>query len=217
MNTPLIITISRQLGSGGEYIGQQLTERLKIQYIDRRLISEVAKELSVPEEEVAAREEQIQSLWKAFTQSCSFNSNRDIPAFLKYPPTDYQLFIAESDIIKKIAKEGSAVIIGRCGFHVLEARPDLVRIFLYADREIRAKRVAADYSVNLKEASKMIVESDRKRGHYIEAFTKKIWTDAAVYDLSINTGKLGLEKTIDLILNYLKELELNKIKKENKQ
>ncbi len=209
MNTPLIITISRQLGSGGEYIGQQLAGQLQIQYIDRRLISEVAKELSVPEDEVAAREEQIQSLWKAFTQSSSFNSNMDIPAFLKYPPTDYQLFTVESDIIKKIAKEGSAIIMGRCGFHVLKGRPNCVNIFLYADKEVRAKRVAEENSVAQDKAMEMIVESDRKRAQYIEAFTKKNWTDAAVYDLSVNTGKLGLNKTIDLILNYLDVMKRN--------
>jgi len=209
MNTPLIITISRQLGSGGAYIGQQVARHLKMNYVDRQLISEVSKELSVPEEEVAARDEQIQSLWKAFTQSSSFTSNRDIPAFLKYPPTDYQLFTTESDIIKKIAKENSSVIIGRCGFHVLKGSPNCVHLFLFADMDVRAKRVASENSVNLEEASKMIVESDHKRAHYIEVFTKKNWNDTTLYDLSLNTGRLGLEKSTDLILNYLKSLERN--------
>lgn len=209
MNTPLIITISRQLGCGGEYIGQKLAEHLKIKCIDRQLISEVAKELSVPEEEVAARQEQIQSLWKAFTQSSSFTSNMEIPAFMKYPPTDFQLFAAESDIIKSIAKESPAVIIGRCGFHVLRGHPNCVKLFLFADLEIRADKVAADFSVSHDEAKKMIHESDRKRAHYIEAFTKKNWTDATIYDLSVNTGKLGPDNTVGLILNYLHARERN--------
>ncbi|MPL99446.1 Cytidylate kinase [bioreactor metagenome] len=207
MKAPLIITISRQLGAGGSVIGQQLARRLKINFIDRQIISETAKELSVPESEIESRDEKIQSIWKSMLQSGRFAPDVYIPAFVKYPPTDYQLFSTESEIIRKIAKENSAVIIGRCGFHILSDHPGCVKLFLHADLNSRLKRIQEEHSVTREEAEKMIEESDRKRAHYIHSFTKLNWADAGLYDLSVDTGRYGIENSIELILYYLSKTD----------
>lgn len=207
MKAPLIITISRQLGAGGSLIGQQLAKKLKINYIDRQIISETAKELAVSESEIESRDEKIQSVWKSMLQSGRFAPDVYIPAFPKYPPTDYQLFATESEIIKRIAGENSAVIIGRCGFHILSDHPGCVKLFLHAGLKHRIKRVQDEHSVNSEEAEKMIEESDRKRAHYIHSFTKQDWSDASLYDLSIDTGRYGIENSVELILYFLTNMQ----------
>ena len=200
---PLIITISRQLGSGGAYIGQQLSRELNIHYADREIINMAAKQLSVLENELEARDEKILSFWQSFIQYNAIASDVYVPP-KKKAPTDLELFNTETEIIQKMAKEHSAVIIGRCGFHVLRKYPNRVSIFLHGDVVFRNSRVQKLYNVSEEVAGKMIVQSDKERATYINTFTGKEWANATNYDISINTGKTGTDETVKLILNYLK-------------
>jgi len=127
---PFVITISRQLGSGGAYIGQQLAKKLNIFYADREIICHVAKKLSVLEEDLESRDEKIRSFWQSFLQLCAFASDAYLPPPM-IVPTDRELFKAEAEIIEHISKERSAVIIGRCGAHILREHPNHVSIFLH--------------------------------------------------------------------------------------
>jgi len=202
----LVITISRQQGSGGAYIGQKLAKKLKICYADREIIRQAAEKLAVSEEELKTRDEKTQTWWEYVLESSRYAPEIYVPPVQKFAPTDLELFTTESEIIKHIAKKGSAVIIGRCGFHILQGHPHCVRVFLHADYDFRINRIKELYNLSKKDAIDMIEQYDRKRALYIKKFTKVDWTESTQYDLCVNSGKIGLDKTVDLIASYVKGL-----------
>ena len=204
---PLTITISRQLGSGGAYIGQKLSKVLNIQYADREIIGKAADSLSVLENELEARDEKIRSFWESFIHFNAIASDMYLPP-KKNLPTDLKLFKTETRIIREMAKNHSYVIVGRCGFHILGNYPNRVSIFLHADAAFRESRVQEMYNVPEETAKKMIVQNDKERALYCKTFTGKDWTDATNYGLSLDTGKIGLDKTVEFIQTYLQQIEL---------
>lgn len=204
---PMIITISRQIGSGGSYIGQKLAKKLKIHYADREIIRKAAETLSVPEEDLLSMDEKSQTWWDYIQMSSRYAADIYIPPIQKFAPTDLELFNAESEILMQISKECSAVVIGRCGFHVLEGHPNLVKIFLHGDIVFRVKRIMDLYSVSIKTAEKMVEDSDRKRCSYIKKFAKKDWMNAGNYNLCIDTSKTGIDKSLELILAFIDSLQ----------
>jgi cytidylate kinase len=124
-------------------------------------------------------------------------------------PTDSVLFKTEAEIIKHIAKERPAVIIGRCGSFILKENPNHVSIFLHSDMTFRKKRIQKLFNVTEKVAKKLTVQSDKERSLYYHNFTGNEWTDATQFDLSINTGKIGLGNSIDFIMKYLELKQKN--------
>jgi len=199
------ITISRQLGSGGAFIGQQLAKELDIFYADREIIDRVARQYAVLEEDVVSNDEKIISFWESFLQFNTISTDLYVPPKLQ-APTDRELFQAEADIIEHIVNERSAVIIGRCGAYILRDYPENVRIFLHGDIESRIKRIRSLYQVSKDTAGNMIEQSDIERARYCRIVTGKKWdwNDARNYDLSIDTSKLDIDKSTGLILDYLK-------------
>lgn len=200
--SPFVITISRQLGSGGAYIGQQLAKKLDIYYADREILSMAAKQLAVLEEDLESRDEKLLSFWKSFLHIDGFATEYHLPPQMNFP-FDREIFDAEASVIEHIAKERSAIIIGRCGFHVLREYTNHISIFLHADISFRSKRVQEWYNVSEKIAMEKITRSDKERAQYIETFTGKKWTDSRHFNLTLDTGKLGVDKSAALILNYL--------------
>jgi cytidylate kinase len=197
-----VITISRQLGSGGAYLGQKLAKNLNIFYADREIISLAAKQLSIFEVDLESREEKISSFWGSFFQSYPFTSDMFVlPRIL--PPTDRELFKAETSVIERLVKERSAVIIGRCSSYILRDHPNHVSIFLHADKTFRKERVQKLYKVSGEVSAKMIAQSDKERALYYHTFTGKEWMDIRHYDISLDTSKIGLVKTEAIIMKYL--------------
>lgn len=201
--TPFVITISRQLGSGGSTIGQKLAKELDIFYADRDIISKAAQMLSVLEDDIESRDEKTLSFWQSFLYTTSFAPDTYVSSQTMIP-TDRELFDAQAGVIEHIAKERSAVIMGRCGFHILREHSNCVSIFLHADSAFRSAQIQDQYGVPKDYADKMIAQSDKERALYCKTFTGKEWADARNYDLSIDTGKISIDKTVKLILNYWK-------------
>ena len=200
-----VITISRQLGSGGAYIGQQLAKNLNIFFADRDIIAKAAKQLSTLEENLESREEKKLSFWNSFINATPHSRDvymAPIAPIIEF--TDNELYAVESEIIKHIAGEGPAVIIGRCGFEVLRKHPNHISIFMHADKKFRNERIQKLYALTEESAEKMIERSDKDRAAYCKAFTGKEWADSRNYDISIDTSKLGIENTVEFILNYIK-------------
>lgn len=200
--SPFVITISRQLGAGGAYIGQQLAKSLNVFYADREIISQAAQQLSVLKEDLESRDEKILSFWQSFIRSYAITPDTYVPPQIM-PPSDRQLFKIESETIARIAKEHSAVIIGRCGSYILREHPNHISIFLHGDITFRKGRIQNLYNVSEEVAGKMIVQNDKERALYHHTFTGKEWTDARRYDISIDTSKIGVDKSIEVILKYL--------------
>ena len=204
--SPLVISISRQLGSGGAYIGQQLAKNLNLFFADREIINEAAKKLSVLEEDVESQEEKF-SVWESFLQS--FASAPDVYLPPKYnAPTESELFKTESEIIMHLAEQRSSVIVGRCGFFILRNHPNHVSIFLHGNIDFRIKRFMEFSKTTEEIARKTICQTDKARALYVHTFTKLDWADAKHYDLTIDTSKIGCDNAIELIMEYL---ELKKV------
>lgn len=203
--TPLTITISRKLGSGGAYVGHKLAEKLNMFYADHVIITRTAEEMSLYKEDIEPHEEKIESWWHKFW------ANTKIEQFINdgigsFTPTTGEIFQTESDVIKQIVNEQPSVIIGRNGFHVLADYPNMISIYLYADAAARAKRLMQVRKISEEEAKKQIEESDKSRTLYVKKFTKKNWEDVHNYDLSIDTGKIGLDNSVDLVMKYIESL-----------
>jgi cytidylate kinase len=200
--THLVITISRQLGSGGAYIGQALAKKLNLYYADNDIIQKVAEKYSLSEEYLTKRDERIESIWKSFLKFSAFSSEKFIPSD-KVEPTSEELFNAETLVIQHVAKEHPSVVIGRCGFHVLKEMPNRISIYLHSDLLSRQRRVQEVYGISAEQAKEMILQSDKDRAQYIQTFTGKKWTDARNYHLTIDTGALGFDRSVELILQYI--------------
>jgi CMP/dCMP kinase len=200
--SPFVITISRQLGSGGAFIGQRLAKNLNIFYADREIISQAAKHFSLVAEDLESREEKTLSFWESFFQSFMYTTEVYIPPQM-ISPTDRELFKAESEIIGQIAKDRSAVIVGRCSSYILREHPNHVSIFLHANPAFRKSRIQKLYGISEEAAEKMIAQSDKERAQYYLTFTGREWTDVRNYDMSFNTGKTGLDQCEALIMKYL--------------
>ena len=205
--TPFVITISRQLGSGGAYIGQQLAKKLDIDYVDREILSKAAKQLAVVEADLESRDERLLSFWNSFFHINGFAEDYHLPPQMNFP-FDREIFDAEAEVIEHIARERPAVIMGRCGFHILREHSNRVSLFLHADISFRSKRVQELYNISEKAALDMISKNDRERANYIETFTVKKWTDARHFDLTLDTGKIGFDKSTELILKYLESINI---------
>lgn len=201
-HTSLVITISRQLGCGGAFVGKALARTLDIFYADREIIGEAAREFSMLEKDLESRDEKKMSFWQSFIRSLAVAPDAYVkPRVL--PPSDDALFKSESEIIARIARERSAVIIGRCGSYILRDHPNHVSVFLHADRVFRKERLRTLYDLSEDAAEKMIAHSDKERASYHRTVTGQEWTDARRYDLALDTGKLAIDSCVTVILKYL--------------
>ncbi len=197
-----IITIGRQLGSGGRTIGKKLAERLGIAYYDRELINLASKESGICGEFFEKADEKTSGgLLKAFAMGFSMNS-------AIFQNNDYlsneSLFQIQSDVIRKVAAEGSCVLVGRCADYILRDESNCLNVFVTARMEDRIKRVL-EYNNELKknEVEEFINKADKSRSAYYNYYTDKVWGAAASYDLCVNSSYYGIEATVDYILTFL--------------
>lgn len=205
----IVITINRQVGSGGRYLGYKLAEKLNFLYLNHEIVKEAAKDLGTYVENLEASDEKQTPLWASLVSSYAFGSlefNEDIQII-----SDKQAHEAESNFIAKVASEKSAVIIGRGGSYILRNHPRHVSIFFNADIEFRKKRIQKEHNISENEALKYIQKTDNERLKYFKSLTGQDMYNACGYDLTIDTGKVGLEKSLDLVIEYLKKRFENKV------
>lgn len=198
---PIVISISRQLGSGAAFIGQQLATRLGILYLDREILQRAAVQLQVSEEDLQPHDETAASFWQSMIQSFSYGS----PDLMFTPPAlnrpiDHELFEVESRIITQVAQAQSAVVVGRGGVHVLREHPRHLSIYLYANQAFRMQRVKEIYHLTDKEACSAMEASDHARARYHRLVACKDWKDAKQYQLCLDTSMLGLAASVKVIL-----------------
>lgn len=206
-NKHLVITISHQLGSGGAYLGQKLSERLDLPFIDREVLKKVAEQLNLAETALAGREERLSTFWQSFMRIAVLTDPVECLSPDNYLPNDRELFKLESDYIGRIADKSSAIFLGRCGRYILRQHPGHISILVHANLPDRIKRIQQLYCFGEDEAKKLIETNDRERTAFIRAFTRQDWLDARWYDLCVNTSSLGLEKVVEIALALIKEAE----------
>lgn len=200
-----IITIGRQYGSGGREIGQKLAEKLGIPFFDKELLARVAQESGFCEEMIRNHDERPTNsfLYNVVMDTYSFGYNS---TFMDMPISQ-KVFLAQFDTVKKIADEGACVIVGRCADYALSEYPNCLNIFIYGKSEAKAKRISEKENVSLSEAKDICIKRDKQRQSYYNYYSNKKWGRADSYDLCIDSGKLGIDGTVDFIADYIKRLE----------
>ena len=195
------IAISRQQGSGGSYIGRAVAERLGFRYFDREMLRTVAEYLR--EHEHDSKDEQGAGSWIDRLGSVFSFGTLETGYVPPSPTVLYEgaLVGIENRLIREIVDDHVAVIVGRGAAQMLRGRPGVVTVFLHAPEERRVDRVQQVYKVaDRAQASRMVRESDRQRARFIRTTADAEWTDPRCYDLAINSMRLGLEATVDLIV-----------------
>ena len=197
----IIISIGRQFGSGGRVIGKALAEKLNIDYYDSELLVMAAKENGIAPEFFEHNDEKNNSL---FGFASNILDNIGLGTFTNNMLSGDTLFQMQSETIRKLANEKSCIIVGRCSDYILRDNPNCVSIFLHASEEERAKRIANRMNISEEEAIAKLTEADKKRATYYNFYSNKTWGDSKTYDLSINVSKLGIDGTLEFLINYLR-------------
>ena len=180
----IVVTISREYGSGGRYVGKLLADRMHLPFYDKELISLAAKESGL--------------------SSTYIIKNDEIMASSKYKDNnDDRLFVAEVKVIKDLAKH-SCVIVGRCSDYILKDTKNTLKVFLYSDMDSKVKRAVKYYGISKEKAEKQIESINKKREKHYKYYTDRAWKNPNNYDLMLNVDLLGVEKCAELIENIIK-------------
>lgn len=185
-----VITISRQYGSGGREIGTQLAQRFGIPFYDKALCTEAARCSGFDESflERAERQEGRKLAYLFHLRSNSFSLSLADRAFLALAVT-----------IRTLAEQGPCILVGRGANRILSDRTDALHVYLYADRQIRLKRIVAQYGVPAEQAEKVLHDTDRARAVYLKDYTDQIMGQAENYHLCLDSGALGIEHTVKIL------------------
>ena len=201
MKDHLIITIGREFGSGGREIGELLAKKMGVKCYDKVLLKMAAEESGLNEKLFEINDEQnVNTIMTSLMSHSYFGSTGN------FQPMLVQLFLAQFNAIKSLEYKEPCVIIGRCADDVLKNYPHKLRVFISADREKKIERVMERHECSSKEAEKMIAKTDKNRARYYNYFASGEWGDAKNYDLCLNSSVLGIEGTVEVILEYVKRL-----------
>ena len=200
--TNLVITIGRQFGSGGRQIGRLLSEKLGIPYYDKEILAEAAKESGICEEILEHHDEKpTGSLLFSLVTGVQMHGNLG-GAYMDMP-LNHKIFLAQFDAIRRLASEGGCIIVGRCADYVLRDKPNAVKLFVKADMRQRMERAVAVHGVDITKAEDYVRKMDKQRASYYNYYATNTWGDVNNYDLCLDTGKLGIEGSVELIMDYV--------------
>ena len=198
----LTITISREFGSGGRWLGEKLAEALNFEFYDRSLITAAAQESGFAPEIFESAEDQAANklLFNLAIGGCVSTS---VFAQAHIPLCD-RVFSAQSKVISRLAEKGGCVIIGRCGNYILRNDPNCLKVFVCCSLPDRARRAAGNLKISPSEAEALCAKTDKGRTNYYEYYTDWQWGDPHSFDLTLNTGFLRLEEALALLLKAAK-------------
>ncbi len=197
-----IVTISRQFGSGGREIGSKLAQKLGVPFYDNEIITRASKDTGFSERsfENAERKATNSLLYSIAMGMNAFGSQEMNFGQLSL---DDQLYIAQSNVIRKIGLEGPCVIVGRCADYILREHQNLVNVFIWANMEFRKKRVVDQYGFKANKIEDEILKEDRRRANYYNYHTDEKWGRAENYHLAIRSDYVGIDNTVECIFQYL--------------
>ena len=195
MDKKIIITIGRQFGAGGLGVAKALGKKLGIPVYDKEILKKAAQDSGFSAEFFEESDEK-----KRFFSLSSIFSNGfgDTENYM----SDRGIFKMQSQTIKEIAEQGSAIIVGRCSDYILRDMEGTLDVFLTSPAEIRAARVAERSGKTLEESARLVEEMDRKRAEYYNYYTFGDWGVAGTYDLCIDSSVLDIEGTADFIIDF---------------
>lgn len=198
MGYKTIITIGRQYGSAGKEIGLTLAERMGVKCYDKELLDRAAKESGLCQELFEHHDEKPTSSFLYSLVMDTYSTGYSSAAFADMP-INHKIFLAQFNSIKKLAKEGSCVIVGRCADYALADDPNLLAVFMNAPLKARIRRIAEKYDLTDAKAKDLIQKTDKKRASYYNYYSNKKWGDAASYHYCLDSSYLGVQGTVDLL------------------
>ena len=193
----LIITISREFGSGGRLAGEKLAKELGIQFYDKEIIRITAEKSGLSPEFIEDNEERVNNNFLFSVATAAYPDFNYVPQY--DVPINEKTFIAQANVIKELAGQGSCVIVGRCADYILRAQEKLLRVFIRSEIADRTRRIAEEYQMEEEAAQKRIARNDKNRANYYRHYTGNDWGSMKNYDLTINTGFCGVDGAVEII------------------
>ena len=211
MKGPFVITISREVGSGGRTIGRKLAEKLGVRFSDKELIDSLQAKLNLSPksiEELKGKKKRwmddfIQMVAPVPMSGLLVNGDSDYVSEYNTSLNVNDVFEAEKEILNGIADEGSCVIAGRSGFFVLKDRPNKVDVLITASRENRIARIMSKQGLSRDKAQEVIEKVDNARDNYVLRYTGQSRYDARNYHIVLNMDYLTEDKAVDILMSYL--------------
>jgi len=205
-NDNYVISINRELGSGGHTIGKMLAAKLGVTFYDKALINSLDEKYALSTDEIEAIKGRSQSWWSDFKRTLGINSSInnkdsviDIPDLL----TTDEIFKSERRILEDLAKSGSCVITGRSGFFIFKDHPNHLPIFIQASEDYRIRRVSKKQGISAEEARSLIQKIDQMRQNYVQKYAGTSRYDARNYQLVFTMDDKTEEQIVDLIIRYI--------------
>ena len=196
-----IITISRQFGSGGRTIGRQVANQLGIPFYDKELVEQIALESGFAPNFVEEHGEHAPGksrLAYAF-------ANQGVPGIMNGLSTADFLWSIQCSVIQQLAEKGPCVIVGRNADYILKDRKDVLDVYIHADMDFRADRIVRLYGESEKSPEARLQEKDKRRQINYQHYTGRTWGNAENYHISLNSGVLGIESCVDIIVKQYQQ------------
>ena len=195
-----IITISREFGSGGRSIGREVANRLGIPFYEKELVDQIALESGFAPKFVEEHGEHAPGMSRL---SYAF-AHQGVPGIMNGLSTADFLWSIQCSVILQLADQGPCVIVGRNADYILKDRSDVLDVYIHADKEFRADRIVRLYGESEKTPMAHMAEKDKRRQINYQHYTGRTWGTAQNYDICLNSGKLGIENCVDIIVNMYK-------------
>ncbi len=209
-NKQFVISINRELGSGGRTVGEKLAQKLGVSFYDKALIKALEEKYNLTAEEIEALKGRSHSWWADFKRviglGYSLSNNPDFkPSLINEPDllTTDEMYRAECEILNGMAADESCIIAGRSGFYIFRNHPNHLSILIQASMEHRVQRLVRKRDITPEQAETIIKEVDSMRDNYITKYTGTNRYDARYYDLVINMDGKTEDQVVDLILQYI--------------
>ena len=194
-----IITISREFGSGGRTIGRMVAQKLGIPFYDKELVDQIALESGFAPKFVEEHGEHSPS---GSLFSYAF-APQGVPGVMNGLSTADFLWNIQCSVIQQLAEKGPCVIVGRNADYILKDRPEALHIYTFADTPYRAERIVRLYGESEKSPEARLAEKDKRRRMNYQHYTGRTWGLAQNYDLCLDTGVLGVDQCVDIIVSVV--------------
>lgn len=200
-----IITITRQFGSGGREIGKKLAEAYGIPFYDNEIISRAAKDTGFAEAAFERAEDKASnSLLYSIAMGMNVFSSQDVG--FSGLSLDDRIFLAQSKVIRNVAKEGPCVIVGRCADYILKNQENVVNLFIRATLDFRIKRAIEVEGIPKEKSAEMVMKQDKSRANYYKYHSGERWDNVLNYDFAIRSDLCGIDGTVACLKAYLDQM-----------
>ena len=200
-----IITITRQFGSGGREIGKKLAEAYGIPFYDNEIISRAAKDTGFAEAAFERAEDKASnSLLYSIAMGMNVFSSQDVG--FSGLSLDDRIFLAQSKVIRNVAKEGPCVIVGRCADYILKNQENVVNLFIRATLDFRIKRAIEVEGIPEEKSAEMVMKKDKSRANYYKYHSGERWDNVLNYDFAIRSDLCGIDGTVACLKAYLDQM-----------